>query len=378
MSALISNEFKILHAMASDFALQELAPKREEADEYPFKPLFTDVLKKAYETGFFGVMLSEEQGGFNRSIKALCIVLNDICRIDSSLGGIIFTNALTQDIMMNAGEIDLLSSLVSNVSSFENILVAFPSFDNPKEISIKARARKREDNKYVLNGSADYVALGGLAKQALIPAVIDGQHEYSLFMVRIDQSGVQCSDPVVSIGLHACPSVDMSFRDAEAVLVGKENEGNTYFDLASDRMSTASAAMAAGVIRGSFNVALDYAKQRTQGGREIANWSEVRMMLSAMAINLKCADLAISSACSMVDEQESGWQLASRAVDLLVSEMACNVTSDGIQVLGGNGYMHDYSQEKSFRDARQIQALMGLAPMRKLAYIKRIIEGEPL
>jgi alkylation response protein AidB-like acyl-CoA dehydrogenase len=279
---------------------------------------------------------------------------------------------------MNAGEIDLLSSLVSNASSFENILVAFPSFDNPKEISIKARARKREDNTYALNGSADYVALGGLAKQALIPAVIDGQHEYSLFMVRIDQSGVQCSDPVVSIGLHACPAVDISFRDAEAVLVGKENEGNTYFDLASDRMSAASAAMAAGVIRGSFNVALDYAKQRTQGGREITNWSEVRMMLSAMAINLKCADLAISSACSMVDEQESGWQLASRAVDLLASEMACNVTSDGIQVLGGNGYMHDYSQEKSFRDAWQIQALMGLAPMRKLAYIKRIIEGEPL
>lgn len=81
---------------------------------------------------------------------------------------------------------------------------------------------------------------------------------------------------------------------------------------------------------------------------------------------------------SMVDQQEPGWQLASRAVDLFVSEMACNVTSDGIQVLGGNGYMHDYSQEKSFRDARQIQALMGLAPMRKLAYIERIIEGEPL
>jgi len=378
MSALMSNECRILHETASDFARQELAPKWGEHDEYPFKPLFVDVLKKAYETGFFGIMMSEEQGGFNRSITALCIVLNDISRIDASLGGIIFTNALTQEILMNAGEIDLLSSLVSNAHSFENILVAFPSFDNPKDISIKARARKREDNKYVLNGSADFVALGGVATQALIPAVVDGQHEYSLFMVTVDQPGVQCSDPVVSIGLHACPAVDISFRDAEAVLVGKENEGNTYFDLASDRMSAASAAMASGVIRGSFDVALEYAKQRTQGGREITNWSEVRMMLSAMAVNLKCADLAISSACSMADEHEPGWQLASRAVDLHVSEMACHVTSDGIQVLGGNGYMHDYSQEKSFRDARQIQALMGLAPLRKLAYIKRIIEGEPL
>ncbi len=378
MSALISSEFKILNEMASDFALQELAPKREEYDEYPFKPLFIDVLKKAYETGFLGVMMSEEQGGFNRSIKALCIVLNNICRIDASLGGVIFNNALTQEIMMNAGETNLLSSLVSNAKSFEDIIVAFPVFDNPGDISIKAKAKKGKDNKYVLSGSAEYVTLGGIAKQALIPAVIDGQNKYSFFMVATDQSGVQCSDPVVSIGMHACPSVDITFRDAEAILVGKENEGTTYFDLASDRMSVASAAMASGVIRGSFNVALDYAKQRPQGGREIINWSNLRMMLSDMAVKLKCADLAISSACSMVDEQEPGWQIASRAVDLLVSELACDATNYGIQVLGGNGYMHDYSQEKSFRDARQIQALMGMAPMRKLAYIKRIVEGEPL
>ncbi|MCX5849287.1 MAG: acyl-CoA/acyl-ACP dehydrogenase [Deltaproteobacteria bacterium] len=375
MSALISNELKILHEMASDFALQELAPKWEHNDEYPFKPLYTDVLKKAYETGFFGVMMSEEQGGFNRSIKALCIVLNDICKIDASLGGTIFTNALVQEIMTNAGETDLLSSLVSKASSFENILVAFPSFDNSEDISIMVKAKKNKDNKYVLNGSTDYVALGGIARQALIPVIIDGQDDYSLFMVSTNQPGVKCSKPVVSIGLHACPAVDMIFHNAQAVLVGKEKDGKKYFNSAADRMSVASAAMAAGVVRSSFNVALDYSKQRTQGGREIKNWSVVRMMLSSMAVNLQCADLAISSACSMVDEQESGWQLASRAVDLFVTEMACDVTSVGIQVLGGNGYMHDYTQEKGFRDARQIQALMGMAPMRKLAYIKQIIEG---
>ena len=376
MSALISNEFRQLDEMASGFALRELAPKWGENDEYPFKPLFTDVLKKAYEAGLFGIMMSEEQGGFNRSMRALCIVLDRICRVDASLGGVIFTSALTQEIMINAGETDLVSSLVADAASFEDILVGFPSFDNPREISIKARVGKGEGNRYVLNGSADYVALGGVARQALIPAVVDGREEYSLFMVRRDQSGVRCTEPVVSIGLHACPAVDFSFCDAQGVLVGKEAEGGAYFDLASDRLSVASAAMAAAVMRGSFDVALNYAKQRTQGGREIRNWSEVRMMLSIMAINLKCADLAILSACSMVDEQESGWQLASRAVDLVVREMACDVASDGIQVLGGNGYMHEYGQEKSFRDAWQIQALLGLAPMRKLAYIERIIEQE--
>ncbi len=193
-------------------------------------------------------------------------------------------------------------------------------------------------------------------------------------MVNKNQPGFQCSKPIVSIGLHACPAIDISFRNADAVLVGKEKDGKKYFDSAADKMSVASAAMAAGVVKSSFNVALDYSKQRTQGGREIQNWPVVGMMLSSMAVNLQCADLAISSACSMVDSQESGWELASRAVDLFVTEIACGVTSVGIQVLGGNGYMHDYPQEKSFRDARQIQTLMGMVPMRKLAYIKRIID----
>jgi len=375
---MVPSEYQMLHETASNFAAHELAPEWGEHDEHPFKPLFTHVLRKAHETGFFAVMMPEEHGGFNRSVRALGILLNAVCRVDASLGGILFTQALAQEILMNAGAGELLASRVSGAGGFESALIAFPSFDNPREISLRAAARKRRGPGYELNGAAEYVAAGGLAGQALVPAVVEGQEAYSFFLVGRDQAGVRCSAPVVSLGLHACPAVDMSFRGAEAVLVGQEQGGGACFDRASDRLGAATAAMAAGVIRGSLQVALDYARQRTQGGRPIANWSQVRMMLSSMAVRLRCADLAIASACSMVDEQAPGWQLASRAVDLLVSEMACEATSDGIQVLGGNGYMHDYSQEKSFRDARQIQALMGLAPMRKLAYIQRILDGDPL
>ena len=101
------------------------------------------------------------------------------------------------------------------------------------------------------------------------------------------------------------------------------------------------------------------------------------MLLSGMAVKGKVADMLVDQASRRVDCEEPGWQLDSRAAALHVQEMAADATTDGIQLLGGNGYMKDYGQEKRFRDAKQIQALMGLTPMRKLKYIKRIVDGEP-
>ncbi|MBN1470421.1 MAG: acyl-CoA dehydrogenase, partial [Syntrophaceae bacterium] len=65
----------------------------------------------------------------------------------------------------------------------------------------------------------------------------------------------------------------------------------------------------------------------------------------------------------------------SRAAALHLSELACKLTTDGIQCLGGNGYMKDYGQEKRFRDAKHVQAFLGLAPMKKLRIVETIVKG---
>ncbi len=70
-----------------------------------------------------------------------------------------------------------------------------------------------------------------------------------------------------------------------------------------------------------------------------------------------------------------GWDSCSRAAALLVGEMACDVTTDGIQLLGGVGYMKDFGQEKRFRDARHIQALLGIAPVRKINFLNEYLSS---
>jgi alkylation response protein AidB-like acyl-CoA dehydrogenase len=130
--------------------------------------------------------------------------------------------------------------------------------------------------------------------------------------------------------------------------------------------------MNAGIMRGSFNEAMAYAKERFQGGCEIINWSEVSMLLAGMAIKVNVAEMCVAQSCQAIDLGGEDWGPSVTAAAIHIHELACEAVTDGIQVLGGNGYMKDYGQEKRYRDARQVQALLGIAPLKKIGIIRQI------
>ena len=111
MGGAVSEELEMIDGMARDFASGELVEGREDNDKYPFGPFFDGVLSKASEVGFFTIALPEELGGATRAVRALCTVLDDVCRADASLGGIIFTNALAQEIITQADDMEALGKL---------------------------------------------------------------------------------------------------------------------------------------------------------------------------------------------------------------------------------------------------------------------------
>ncbi len=306
MRTTISDELKMLDEMARDFAAKELVDEREEHDRFPFVPLYDSVLAKAVEVGFFAVMLPEEAGGSAEPVSALCVVLDEICQADASLGATIFTNALAQEIIRQAGGSGLLEEVTSEDGSFQQSLIAFPSYNNPGEVDHCAKAVKTAGG-YELSGGVEYVVLGGVVNRALLPAKIEGMDGYSFFLVDLKSQGVEVSDPVLSLGMHSCPAVDLTLSGVPGTLVGAEGEGGSYFEAAVDRLSVAAAAMAAGVMKGSFTEAFEYSKQREQGGRHIVNWSGLRMILADMVLKAKVADM-------LVEKRRQGpWTARSRA-----------------------------------------------------------------
>ncbi len=371
MMTALNSDLKPFEDLATSFAAKELAKKTEEHDTYPFGPFFTKVLDKAHEVGFLGVLLPENLGGINGGISALCVILDNICRADSSLGGIIFTNALAQEIMLSAKADKALRKIFPKASKVREFLVAYPSFCNPAQM-VKLPMAERSGKGYVLRGELEYLVLGNIAAQALIPARIGDKAGYSFFLVDLDEKGVKKGEPIFSLGLHACPAVDVCFESARAQLIGEEGKGYTCFQEASKKLHVAAAAMSAGILKGSFTEALAYARERFQGGCQIINWSEVSMILANMAVKSDVADLCVAQACQALETGIRDWGRHCIAAALHVHELCCEAVNDGVQVLGGNGYMKDYGQEKRYRDARQVQGLLGIAPLKKIAMIREI------
>ncbi|MBN2282289.1 MAG: acyl-CoA/acyl-ACP dehydrogenase [Deltaproteobacteria bacterium] len=372
-TSLMHDDMKAFQDLAHNFASRELDHRREASDRYPFGPFDDAVLAKAHELGFLGITLPEDMGGIGQGIRTLCVILECICRTDASWGTVIFTNTLAQELVLRSGAADMLREIpLSNNPN--DVLIAFPAYSNPQEHQDLPRAAKR-DSGYSLSGSIHYVVLAPIAAHALIPAKIPGMEGYSLFLVDLSSPKVKKSDPVFSLGAHACPAADIVLNEAEAGLIGQEGKGLIVFEETVNILYAAAAAISLGIMRGSFDRALAYSNEREQGGWPIINWSEMKMILADMAIRVKIADMAVGEALNAIERKIAGWDIYSKTAALHVQDTACHVTTDGIQVLGGYGYMKDYGQEKRFRDATQIKTLLGMAPLRKMDLIDQINTG---
>jgi alkylation response protein AidB-like acyl-CoA dehydrogenase len=364
------NDLKPFADLARSFAVKELAGKTGEHDRYPFGEFYSHVLNKAHEVGFLGAILPEPFGGIGGGIAALCEILLHICEADASPGGIIFTQAFSQKIILAAEAQDFAQSIFTGAVSAKDFLVAFPVYTNPARTGLLPQAQKVGSD-YNLTGRLELLVLGNLARHAIIPARSGIGSSYSLFLVKLDDRNVEKSEPVFTLGLHACPAVDVTFTGVHARLIGKENEGSQYFEKVSPEMNAAAAAMNAGIIYGAYNEALAYSREREQGGRPIVNWSEIRMMLASMSVKTDVAAMCVRQSCLELEQKKSGYEPRVSAAALHIAELACDATTDGIQILGGYGYMKDYGQEKRYRDARMVQALLGTVPFRKLDIVRQ-------
>jgi alkylation response protein AidB-like acyl-CoA dehydrogenase len=375
MLTALNKDLKPFEELITKFSKDELKPHVEEHDRYPFGALGTDVIEegfqKIYDTGFLGIMLPEKYAGIGQGISAMCMMLGHVAEVDASYSLIILTSALSQQIILNAGANDIAEKIYPNAKNAKEYLVAFPSFTDPGQAATPQV--KASGNNYTLTGKLDYLVLGNFSGWAVVPARTAGSKNYSFFLVDLNDKGIKKGSPIFSLGLHACPIVDVTLDGVTGQIIGEEGKGEKYFETTSAIMHVATAAINAGIMRGSLKEAINYMKEREQGGRPVINWSEVRMILSNMAIKSKAAELCVTQACKAIDENLKDWGQISIASSLHVHDLACEVVTDGVQLLGGNGFMKDYGQEKRYRDARQVQALLGVVPLKKLALIREII-----
>ncbi len=353
--------------LAVGFVAKELADCLYEC-EYPYKADPSTILCKIIDLGFFSVNLPAEYGGLGLSFQPLAGILEHISLIDAGVAGAVFANAAALEIISVASSTTSCEKIYDIIGKTDALPLAFPAYSSPAETSAPAAAHK--DGNYTLSGRTDLVVSGGMASYAVLHAVT-GDGSYSYFLVNLAEPEIKKSKPVVTIGMQSCMPVDIDLNGARGILIGKEGEGKSLFEEVSRRMSYLVCGMLLGIIKGSFNMAMEYCEERYQGGRMIIDWSDMRMKLAGMGTLISMAETCVCGLKNMFASGivEAGTYALAAAIH--IGNISATVTSEGVQALGGNGYMKDYGQEKRMRDAKQAQSLLGSSPFRK----KRIIDS---
>lgn len=372
MTARADKELKLIDKISSEFAKKELRQIVEKSGSEYFSPYYNSLLEKARTLGFFYIILPEKTGGSGLDCRALCSVLKNICMEDCSFGAIMFTTIAACEILYQAKKESLLNDFIENKKKAKQFLISFPIFSNPLENKIKLVA-KQITSGYLLSGSLDYLVLAGVAKKALVPAIIPEKAGFSYFLIDLTEIGVSVSEPVRGLGITACHVSDLQLKQVPGIICCQPDEGNRLFNHLLSKLSPGLAAMETGLMAGSFKEALNYAKKRMQGGRKIIDWSEIKKILSGMAMNLQLAEMLVKQSCASVLNNTKGWEADTAAASAKISEMACELTSDGIRLMCGGGYMKDFNQEKRFRDARHLMSVFGIMQMKRLVFLEKYI-----
>jgi alkylation response protein AidB-like acyl-CoA dehydrogenase len=361
-----TTELKSFAEMAERFAKKELAPRAIELDNYPFRGFNRAALAAARATGLLGVVLPEEYGGVGQGMAALGEALFALAREDASFAAVVLFDSLARSLLVKAGAKPFVEKSAA-------ALVGLPAYDPPSDPQ-RGLAAAATNGGYTLAGKVEYVALAPVAGALVLPARLLPEDRIGYFLVETAAAGVRIGAPVVSLGLRGCPVADV---ECEGVPVGGGNlllgdDGAAYAGIAAAYKS-AVAAMAAGVAAGSFAAAKAYTRERYQGGRMIIEYDMVRQMLAGLALAAESGRALARSMAAAADAGEA-WPLSETLI--LVTEQASRAATDGVQCLGGYGYMEDYGQEKRMRDAKQIQNIFGPTPLRRLDFLAEILRRE--
>ena len=365
-----SEEIEAIRRTAERFAHQDLAPNALERDRYPFTGFDIRVVDAAAAVGFLVPTLPESHGGLGLGLAHLAVILRALAARDASLALLIFVQSLAGRFLAEvfpAGP-DFELTRPTNAAR----LVGLPVYEDPEELPGGVKAETCPDG-CVLTGRLDYVAVLPEARTILVPALLEDRPCF--FLVDRDWDGVICSDPVVSLGLKGCPTADLVL---DRVQVPGERclapEAAKIYAQLADRYRAPLAALALGLLEGCYQAAQNYARERRQAKKMIVEHDMIRNMLSRMKAWIDLGDLSIPQACLLADQEARVDGSAWLSLQELFTSAVTRATTDGVQILGGYGYMKDYGQEKRMRDAKQLQAVFGSSLVRTLRILEKSLD----
>jgi acyl-CoA dehydrogenase len=373
----LTQEQIALQDMSRKFAANEIRPKAVECDHTGQFP--QEIFEKAFGLGLMSGFIPEEYGGLGLSALDTCIIEEELGWGCSGIATSMTCNGLALTPILVSGTDDQKKRFIAPFA--EKLQYASFCLTEPGAGSdaggIATTAKKEGDN-YVLNGRKCFITNGSYATQYTVFASTDrskGHKGLSAFIVPRSLPGVSVGKKEDKMGQRASDTADVLFEDVKVPaenLLGKEGEGFKIAMITLDYARPTVAALAVGVARAAFELAMQYSKERVQFGVPIAMNQAIHFLLADMAMEIEAARLLTYKGAWLLDEGKRNTKESSFA-KAYAADLAMRVTTDAVQIYGGYGYMRDYPVEKLMRDAKLLQIYEGTSQIQRMVIAKEVM-----
>src|SRR5579872_5845372 len=369
-----------LRKSVREFAEAEIGPHVLEWDEEQIFPL--DAIKKAGKLGLMGAVFPEELGGAGYGYIEYAIIIEELARVDPSVGLIVAAhNSLCTNHIYLAGTDEQKQRYIPKLATGE--WIGCWSLTEPEAGSDAAGTRTqavKQGSCWVLNGGKTFTTNAHDADVCVAMAVTDrgaSQHGISAFIIERGTEGFEFGRKENKMGMRASSTGEVLFRDCripESQLLGRHGEGfvDSLRTLDGGRISIA--ALAVGTAQGAYDAALSYSKHRKQFGRPISEFQAIQHKLADMATEIEAARLLTYRAAWMKDRDQRVTKESSMA-KLFASEMAVDVCNEAVQIHGGYGFIKDYPVEKFYRDVKLCTIGEGTSEIQRMVIARQLLKS---
>ncbi len=379
----LTDEQRELRDLARRFARETIRPAAAEADEQEEVPW--EILQQAHQMGLLTYHIPEAYGGGGVESRLTRALIDEelfwgCAGIATIIGGV----GLSSTPILLAGSEAQKEKYLTRLCDPAKVTLGAFALTEPSAGSDAAgiiTQAHRQGSKYILNGYKTFITNAGIADIYVVFATVDiarGAEGITAFIVEKDWPGVQAGKKEKKLGIRASHTASLMLQDVEVPAenrLGEEGEGFSIAMRTFDITRTHIAAGAVGIARAAYEYALSYAHERIQFGKPIARFQAIAFMLAEMATQIDAARLLTWRAAWLSDQELPCSKEASMA-KAYAADVAMQVTTDAVQILGGYGYMREYPVEKWMRDAKIMQIYEGTAQIQRLIISRQLKPGE--
>jgi len=377
----LSEEHQAIRSTARAICDAKVAPHAADVDEHgEFPQASYDALRAS---DFHAPHIPEQYGGAGADALATVIVIEEVARACMASSLIPGVNKLGSLAVILAGSEELKQKYLPRVAAGDAMFSYCLS--EPEAGSDAASLRTsavREDDTYVINGVKRWITNAGVSEYYTVIAATDptrGTKGISAFVVEKSDDGVSFGAPENKLGIKGSPTREVYFdnvRIPAARMIGAEGTG---FDTAMkvlDHTRICIAAQAVGVAQGALDYALGYAVEREQFGKPIAQFQGLQFMLADMGMKVEAARQLTYAAACRSERGDADLTFFGAAAKCFASDVAMEVTTNAVQVLGGYGYTRDYPVERMMRDAKITQIYEGTNQVQRIVMARQLLAGQ--